>query len=193
MASFLDGIDQDILFLSKVPPIQGIIRAREGNGIDEQGNSTYDVWVKRLSIIFSAMIESKNYYLKLRYIDENGTEMVRFYADGNKIKFTGKANWQNKKSHPYFQETMKLAPGELYISPVNLNRENGVISHPYQPVIRYARPIFDLSGNRKGIVIANVSAKDAIHLIKNSNLGEGTKAFIVNQNGYYIYHHNRSK
>ena len=205
--TFLDGIHEDVSFLSKVPPIQGIIRARVGGGIDKQGNSSYELWVERLNTIFSRMMEAKPYYMQLRYLDENGNEMVRVdsncsiealiacggWDDGNKIKVIPKAQLQNKADSSYFTETMKLPAGSIYVSPVELNRENGAIEKPYKPVIHYAIPIFDSAGKRKGIAIADVFAYQFIKSIEEAKLGKDEEQLLVNQDGYYIFHPNFDK
>ncbi|MGK7874633.1 MAG: hypothetical protein AB4426_15410 [Xenococcaceae cyanobacterium] len=112
---FLQGINEDVLFLSKVPSIQGIIQARAAGGVDKQGNSSYDLWVKQLNTIFAGMMEAKPYYyMQLRYLNENGHEMVRVDSDGTNIKVIPKAKLQNKANKSYFTKTMKLRAGEIY-------------------------------------------------------------------------------
>ena len=56
----------DAKFLGKVPPIAGIIRARDGNGYDKNGKSTYEQWVKRLGLIFTNFAEVKHHYAQIR-------------------------------------------------------------------------------------------------------------------------------
>lgn len=191
--AMLAEIEKDVLLLSQVPPMQGIIRARSGGGVDVQGNSSYAEWVQRLNSIFKSTIQAKKYYMQLRYLDENGKEMVRVDSDGRNIKVVPQAEMQNKSDRPYFQETMKLGLGELYISPLELNREHGAIERPYKPVIRYGTPIFDPKGNKKGIAIANVFARQLIDAIANLNKNAETQGAIVNQDGYYIYHPDSTK
>jgi len=191
--AMLAEIEKDVLLLSQVPPMQGIIRARSGGGFDRQGNSSYEDWVQRLNSIFKSTIQAKNYYMQLRYLDENGKEMVRVNSDGRNIKVVPQAEMQNKSNRPYFQETMKLGLGEIYISPLELNRERGLIERPYKPAIRYATPIFDPNGKRKGIAIANVFASQLIDPIANLNKETATQSAIVNQDGYYIYHPDATK
>lgn len=43
--AFLNGVSDDVLLLSKTPPIQGIIRAKENNGTDGQTNLSYNAWL----------------------------------------------------------------------------------------------------------------------------------------------------
>jgi methyl-accepting chemotaxis protein len=189
----LENISYDILFLSKSPPIQGIIRAREGNGTDKETNSTYQNWVDRMQIIFASMMEVKPYYMQLRYIDENGNELVRLNSDGKNIKIVPNSELQNQAHRDYFYLTMKLKPGEIYVSEFNLNQERGKIEIPYKPTIRHATPIFNTKGERKGILIANSLGKNLIDIVKNINQDHSEQAFMLNQDGNYIYHFNREK
>ncbi|NER82464.1 MAG: methyl-accepting chemotaxis protein, partial [Leptolyngbya sp. SIO1D8] len=38
---FLSGVSSDVLFLSKLPPVQGMIRAQANDGSDPEDDSTY--------------------------------------------------------------------------------------------------------------------------------------------------------
>jgi len=189
---FLDSIDKDVLFLSKVPPVQKIAIARE-NKIDNKDNLDYQNWTNQLNAIFLEMAKVKPYYMQLRYLDENGNEMVRVDSDGVEGKVIPTTELQNKAQTEYFIKTMQLKTGEVYVSPVNLNREKGKIEVPYKPVIRYSTPIYGTDGKQRGIVVANVFAKAFIESIKNIKPFEGSKAFLVNSDGYYLYHPDASK
>ncbi|MGD1804531.1 methyl-accepting chemotaxis protein [Dapis sp. BLCC M126] len=188
LVSYLDNISYDISFLSKVPPIEGIVRARNNKGIDPKDNSTYDLWVERLSVIFTAFMEAKPYYMQLRYLDENGNEMVRVDSDGLTIKTIPKEQLQNKAQREYFTETMELSLGKIYVSQINLNRERGEIEIPYKPTIRYATPIFSTDGKRQGIIIGNLLVDRIFAQVKQDNQDNFGTDFILNQDGYYLYH-----
>ena len=184
----------DVLFLSKTPPIQGLIRAKEGNGVDKQNNSTYQNWVDRMQIIFASMMEIKPDYMQLRYIDAKGNEIVRLDTDSSKnIKIIPDSQLQNKADRDYFPATMKLKSGEVYVSSLNLNQEGGKIEIPYKPTIRYATPIFNATGERQGIVIANVLGSTLIDVVKDVNNARSNQAFMLNQDGYYLDHPNPQK
>jgi CheY-like chemotaxis protein len=49
-----------------------------------------------------------------------------------------------KGDRPYFKETIKLAENEIYVSPIDLNQENGAVEIPDVPTLRVATPIFAL-------------------------------------------------
>ncbi len=193
MINKLENFSSDILFIGKSPPVQGIIRAREGNGVDTESNSTYQNWSDRMEIIFSSLMEVKPYYMKLRYIDEKGNELVRIDYDGTKIKKVPNNQLQNQAGRDYFYLTMKLKPGEIYVSQFNLNQEYGQIEIPYKPTIRYAIAIFDSKGQRKGILIANALGQSLIDIAKELNHQGADQVFMLNQDGYYIHHSNPDK
>ncbi|WP_333373526.1 methyl-accepting chemotaxis protein [Microcoleus sp. N9_B4] len=193
MINKFENLRADILFLRKTPPVQGLIRAREGNGLDKQTNSTYKDWVYRMQLTFLSMMEAKPYYMQLRYINNSGKEIVRVDSDGTNIKVIPDSQLQNKADTDYFSETMKLKPGEVYVSSLNLNKERGKIEVPYKPTIRYATPIFDPKGERQGFVISNALGSTLIDMVKNFNPELSDQSFILNQDGYYLAHPNSKK
>lgn len=163
--NFLQGINEDVLFLSKSSQIQGIIRANDGGGVDPKTNTSYNAWIDQLQTTLVGMMEAKHSYMQLRYLDDQGNEIVRVDSDGTNVKIIPKTALQNKADRPYFSETMELAPGSLYTSPLDLNQERGQIERPFKPVIRYATPVVDSTGKKRGIVIANIFAKKFISYI----------------------------
>ncbi|MEP6519168.1 methyl-accepting chemotaxis protein [Microcoleus vaginatus] len=193
MINKFENFRADILFLRKTPAVQGLIRAREGNGVDKQTNSTYKDWLYRMQLTFLSMMEAKPYYMQLRYIDNTGKEIVRVDSDGTNIQVIPDSQLQNKADTDYFSETMKLKPGEVYVSSLNLNKERGKIEIPYKPTIRYATPIFDPKGERQGFLITNALGSTLIDMVKNFNPELSDQSFILNQDGYYLAHPNSKK
>ncbi|HSF72978.1 MAG TPA: methyl-accepting chemotaxis protein, partial [Microcoleus sp.] len=193
MINKFENLRADILFLRKTPPVQGMIRAREGNGVDRQTNSTYKDWVYRMQLTFLSLMEAKPYYMQLRYIDNSGKEIVRVDSDGTNIQVIPDSQLQNKADRDYFLATMKLKSGEVYVSSLELNQERGKIEIPYKPTIRYATPIFNPKGERQGILISNALGSTLIDRVKNFNHELSDQSFILNQDGYYLAHPNPKK
>ena len=123
----------------------------EDNSKDKKNN---------LITLFKTLAMNEKYITQLRYIDENGQEVIR--VDRNKItekiKLVPKNKLQNKKNRDYFINTMRLNKGEIYVSKLDLNIENGEIEVPYKPVWRFAMKVF-LNNQEKGIVIVNIFAQ----------------------------------
>jgi methyl-accepting chemotaxis protein len=187
---FLNQIIGDVTYLNETPAIHGIVRARDNDGFDQEDNSTYADWAKRLTLIFASFIESKPYYAQIRYLDENGNELIKVNHQNNRPVIVPQDQLRNQKNTEYFRETVKLSQGQIYVSPVNLSRENGVIQIPHQPIIHYAMPIHNTDGRNKGIVVVNVLIERLFEQAKNEILEESLEQqfLVINENGYYLVH-----
>lgn len=172
---FMENFKSDILYLSETPPIQGIVRARQNKGIDPQDKSTYANWIDRLTIIFKSFLRNRPYYDQLRYLDEDGNELLRVNVVNGQVNVVPSQNLKNRVSSEYFKKTMALKPGQVYVSPINLSRENDQIEIPYKPIIRYATPIYNQAGENRGIVIANILIEPLFELADNDNLNSELK------------------
>lgn len=191
--SFINVVKQDAVFIKGVPPVQGIIRARDNNGFDAQGGSTTQQWMDRLGSIYSNFGKSKPYYLQLRYINETGKEMVRVDFDEARATMIPQKKLQNKAKSSYFRETMKLPAGQVYVSAFNLNREAGQIEVPHKPVVRFGVPVFDKKGKRRGVVVLNVLGQGILNYVPEGENGVQGHFYLANSEGYYLYHKDNNK
>ncbi len=191
--TFVTMVKQDLEFLIGLPSIQGIVRARENNGFDELDKSSYQDWVARLDMIFTSFGKAKPYYYKLRYIDENGNEMVRVDFKAGQAQRTAKIELKNQAKSAYFIETMKLAAGQVYVSPFNLDREGEQIAQPHTPVVRFGIPVFNQAGQRRGIVILNVKGQHILDFIPKSGANTQGQFLMTDKNGYYLAHDDKTK
>ncbi|WP_254173096.1 methyl-accepting chemotaxis protein [Planktothrix pseudagardhii] len=187
---FMSNFKSDILYLSETPPIQGIVRARENKGIDPQDKSSYENWINRLTIIFSSFLRNRPYYDQLRYLDEDGNELVRVQVANGQVIVVPSKELKNRTSSEYFRETLSLKPGQVYVSPINLSRENDQIEIPYKPIVRYGVPIYNQAGEKRGVLVANILIERLFELADNDNLSSELQQqfFVVNQDGYYLSH-----
>lgn len=189
---FLNDISSDVLFLSKMPAVQSILRAEGNGGSDPDNGTSYEEWVNHLEVLFADMMTEKPYYMQLRYLDQTGLEQVRVDSKDGQITVIEGTALQNKGSRPYFSETINLAAGSMYVSPVNLNREEGEIEQPLKPVIRYATPVVDAAGQTRGIIVANVFANQFIdqfaEIRETDDLHTSEDLILANQDGYYLSH-----
>ena len=193
IVKFLENSAGDIVFLSKTPPIQGIVRSRENNGIDKQGNSSYKDWVERLEVHFLGTMDMNPYYYQIRYLDENGQEMVKIKRENQQLrKFTTK-EMQTETETSFFRQTLNLQNGNIYISAVELNKEKGKIQIPYTPIVHCSTPIYSPDGKKKGMIVADILADYFFKNIDKINLNKIGQAFVVDRNGTYIYNSDKSQ
>ncbi len=102
--TYLEGVRQNVLYLSHSPEIRALIQARM-NGDAATVARIRDV----LDLEFAAFAATHPMYYQIRYIAENGREIVRVNARDGKIEMVPPERLQLKQHRYYFQEAMKLS------------------------------------------------------------------------------------
>jgi putative two-component system response regulator len=153
---FFSDFGRDLFLLRDLPSTKGYV--------DSNFESiNYRNEVKEIFYVFSKF--HKQYY-QTRIIDSSGSEIVRIdnKRDGTTV-IVSDSDLQNKKHRYYFQEAIKLDGDQIYVSPIDLNVEQGKVEVPYVPVIRLATPLFDSKGEKKGILILNIYFSSVLELL----------------------------
>jgi len=199
----LDNFRSDIAYLSETYAIDtlineeaiGTITAENAADLQAQQEIARQENLAQLNNVFLAFVQNRQYYDQLRYLDENGQEVARVNLQNREATLVPPDQLQDKSSTPYFQESMQLDPGQIYVSDINLNRENGEIEIPYKPVIRYAIPIYNNQGENEGILVANILVARLLEIAENETLQieYETEVFVVNSEGFYLSHPDSEK
>lgn len=129
-------------------------------------------------------------YDQIRFIDKNGDEKIRINYSNEGATIVDKSKLQNKKDRYYFYETVKLEKGQIYISKLDLNIENGVVEIPYKPMMRFSSPVYDKDGQFIGIIVLNYIAKNLIEEFRKIGEYNEGKMYLLNSNGYWISSYN---
>ena len=191
----MDIARRDVVFLSKTPPLTGLIHASLSGGADPFDGSTQLGLLDRLAEIFVALLEARPEYSQIRYIGlaDAGREIVRVdrTADGAVLR-TAEDQLQPTGDQPYIAGTIGLPAGAVYVSDVDLNREFGKIEVPHRPVIRVATPVYGPDRIAHGIVVVNIEARYLFDLISQS-LGASREYFVTNDAGDYLVHPDDTK
>lgn len=101
-------------------------------------------------------------YLQARWLGADGVEQVRVDRVGDTPQLVESSQLQDKSDRPYFIDTIRLPPGQLYLSTLDLNVEHGQVAVPYQPVIRAVIRLPRVQGRDQGLLVLNILAQ---HLI----------------------------
>ncbi|MBT4934073.1 MAG: hypothetical protein HOL66_16710 [Rhodospirillaceae bacterium] len=135
---------------------------------------------------FINLANTRRLYDQIRLLDSSGNELIRVNYENGNARAIPKNKLQNKSNRYYFSLSAKLAKGEIYISPTDLNMENGRIEKPHKPVIRFGTPLYNTSGKFRGVIVLNYLAKIFIDQFKKQmELAPGA-GFLVNSNGFYL-------
>ncbi len=193
---FHDNIDRmrlDVQGISTSDSIIGYYRAVAGGGYDDTRNMTLELWKQRLALDFKILLQQRPDYLQIRYIGtaDDGLELVRVERRNGNIVIINDKKLQAKGSRDYVHETIRLQPGQQFLSKVELNKEHGTIVLPLQPVMRVAAPIFTTGDTVFGVVVINANFEA---LAKPFNSAPDDVTFMLaNEEGDYLFHPDRDR
>ncbi|MGK0443954.1 MAG: PAS domain S-box-containing protein [Bermanella sp.] len=188
LAQLYEQSSSDVVFLSNTPPIQGIINTR-GNPKEQA------LWYDRLQQIFEQMILAKPTYKQIRYIsvENQGQELINVKRDGASVIRVPNDQLQQKGKRAYFEKTISRNKGELYFSPIELNKEFGEVVIPYEPVLRVSIPIYsEEKGDLFGIVIINIDIDRFISQLSSTALS-GLTFYLADKQGRILHNSNERK
>jgi signal transduction histidine kinase len=182
----LSSYEKDLRLVANLNDLKEIYSFEKFSSVDEEIESEFNKKIDDLEKIFLSFMREREEYYQLRYIDENGQEIIRVDREGRNetAKIVEEEKLKNKADRNYFKSTMALSPGKVFVSEMDLNIEDGEIEVPLQPVIRFGIPIFDSSQNNKGIVVINVFADALLRLLENSPY---RTTYLVDQDGYFLF------
>ncbi|MES1929875.1 Hpt sensor hybrid histidine kinase [Salinisphaera dokdonensis CL-ES53] len=166
---------EDIVFLKSMTLTSGVIRSGTPRNLD------------RLAEHFIDYMHAHRSIAQLRWIDADGMEQLRVdYAEGI-ARMEPRSALQDKSDRPYVEQGQRLPDGSIYLSPLDLNVEYGQIEKPYKPVIRFATPIFDRDGVRRGLVVANVLGQQWLDAFVRAAGDFSGHLMLLNRDGYWLH------
>jgi len=186
----------DVAGFRSAVAMHGLVRARKAGGIDPLDGVSEKTWRDRIASRFAAELEAKPTYAMFRIVglDDGGRELVRVDRNGpnGTVRIVPEAGLQQRSDRGYFQETIRLGPTQIYVSPLDLGRFNGLIEEVHRPTLRVATPIYASDGKPFGIFMINVDMRRAFDRAR-SSVPPGETIYVVNRHGDYLIHPDRSR
>jgi PAS domain S-box-containing protein len=180
----------DITTFQGLAAVAGVTRAHLNGGIDPIDQTTEAQWRERLGVRLAAQMALKPAY-SLRFIglEDGHREIVRVDRSGpnGAVRIVPDAELQRVGDAPYFRDTIKLAADEIYVSPIGLNAENGIVETPHVATLQIAKPVLAPDGKPFGIVIINADMRPALNRVR-SSVRPGEKVYVVDERGDYLVH-----
>ena len=196
LKSYVAGARGDLLGYRSAAAINGLIRAHVGGGIDAVDGVSEQTWRERIATRFAAEIDAKPSYGQFRIIglDDDQRELVRVDRAGpnGAARIVPNSELERKSERTYFQETIRLAPGDIYVSPIDLATRQGGTTDPHIPTLRVATPLFTPDSKPFGIIIANIDMRPALDRVR-STASAGGEIYVVNSRGDYLVHPDRAR
>jgi PAS domain S-box-containing protein len=186
LADYVDAAREDVLVMSRMPSVRASALLAAGRG-EIIRDHTLDDWRNEVAAEMAALVGIKTNYAQFRLIaaSGDGRELVRIQRGLDGVEIVPEGQLQAKSHRNYVSETMALPVGAVYVSPINYNREGGVLEEPAWPTIRIATPVRSEDGEALGLVIVNLDLQP----IFNSLPGEGFPGgsmYLIDENGYYL-------
>lgn len=154
----LQQVRAELRVLAELPPVSGLVRASAHHGHDPEAEVSDAFWHSRMEQIFVAHMRQHPMYHQMRLLNAQGMELVRVNQTATDVEVVAPDALQNKRSEFYFAPALATPPGQLYYSPVSLNREHGKVESPYLPMLRIGIAIHDAEGRPWGVIMINVRA-----------------------------------
>jgi HAMP domain-containing protein len=199
-AQTLSIVKSDLLFLSQSAPLREYlnlhtvlmsdsqIESVPTNSTEATQQAVHNILEQKQTALEQEFLSFSRYrriYYQIGYLDEIGQEIARVDADEFKSWIVDKKLLKNNADRYDFKETIRLSSKQIFISKLDLNREQGQIEVPHKPVIRYAVNVYYPNNQRAGIVTINADVNQFLQA-----LGD---AFLIDQEGFFLHHPNPKK
>lgn len=175
VASDLKDVRSDLSFLANSASLRTFL--------DDQGTSPS---VTPLAQDFLWFSETKKKYDQIRYLDDDGSEIVRINFNRGQPQVVPEEDLQHKQHRYYVTETMKLERGQIYVSPFDLNVEGREIELPIKPVVRFSTRVFDGEGRSRGFIIVNYLGERILERFHHRRSTFAGQLLLIDENGYFL-------
>ncbi|WP_144630899.1 sensor histidine kinase [Bordetella genomosp. 13] len=166
----LDGLQRDVAFLSD--------QAAQAPHDDLGPESPF----ARLFLSFAG---SSGAFEQVRWLDADGRERLRIGMRQGEPEVVPPINLENHADRPYFQDTMAMPPGSVYVSEFELSTEYGYVERPLEPILNVATPLYE-NGKPLGIVAVNYRASRLLHRLAALGQRQGLDIYLVNDAGFWL-------
>ncbi|MBR0711721.1 PAS domain S-box protein [Bradyrhizobium liaoningense] len=189
-----NGARADVATFRSRAAARGMIDAHFNGGVDPVDHLSEKTWRDRLLTRLVADVGANPAYAKYRIIGTDGAEYLRVDRSGpnGSVLAVPDDQLQHKEERFFFQEAIKLSEGQVYVSPVDLNMDDGVIQMPHVPTLRVAAPLFGPGQRLFGIAIINVDMRQVFDRIRIS-IRPGEQVYVVGRNGDYLVNPDRTR
>ncbi|TLS68243.1 hypothetical protein FEF65_04415 [Mariprofundus erugo] len=138
-----------------------------------------------LSEDFLSFLRTSTLFDQIRLLNMDGQEVMR--ANYNNGHPALASELQNKSDRYYFREGLKLKRGEVYVSPFDLNMENGHIEEPEKPTIRLLQPVYTPGGEKIGLLVINALGTAILtHLQMEMAASSAQHVSLLNEEGFWL-------
>lgn len=177
----LEVTRSDLLQTPKYPPIPGIIRCLDNDGMDPdplQTGSTTEIWIKRLATIITAQMSGHPERLRTTIVEANGQELARVERTGASTRVVSDDR-RSFEPAALLTEAFAARPGTVTYSRATFDEL------AQRRIVHMATPFADETGKTRGALIMSL---DIGHIFARAadRISSGSTD-IVDDTGRYIF------
>jgi signal transduction histidine kinase len=173
IARELEAVESELLYLSGQAALRRYLGGDRGARED-------------LEAEYLLFCRQRHVYDQIRYLDADGRERVRVNFNDGRPAAVPESELQPKADRYYFTEAMRLGRGEVFVSAFDLNVEHGEIERPLKPTLRFATPVFDVAGAKRGVLVLNYLGAALLRELAEVSATFPGKALLLNREGDYL-------
>ncbi|MDK9717141.1 MAG: sensor domain-containing diguanylate cyclase [Trichlorobacter sp.] len=166
-------VNSDLFYLANLPQLKEYLDA----------GGTPSALLKENFLLFS---KHRKIYDQIRFLDNNGMEVIRINFNGQTPVEVSANQLQSKATRYYFKDTLRLERGDVYVSPFDLNVENNRLESPLKPMIRFGTPVFDSQGRKRGVIVLNFLGNELLSTLGKYSSKDGSQILLLNSDGYWL-------
>jgi PAS domain S-box-containing protein len=141
---------------------------------------------QELAADYLSFATHKQNYDQIRFLRLDGREVIRVNWNNGEPIVIPDEELQDKTDRSYVQETLKLDAGQIYVSPLDLNVEQGAIELPLKPMVRFGMPVFDDEGRKRGLIVLNYFGQRLLDRIAALAITGREQLWLLNAEGYWL-------
>ena len=170
----LAAVELDVSRMASAPLLQQYLDQPQG------------AWLPLLQQSYLSLARLRPEYDQVRFIDRDGMELVRINRlSGGDAYVVPAAQLQNKAHRYYVAEALRLAAGELYLSPLDLNIERHEVEIPYKPMLRLSMPVYHRQ-QLQGLIVINYLGQELLDNLK-TTLPRSMAPLLWNASGHWLH------
>ncbi|WP_169334466.1 EAL domain-containing protein [Hahella ganghwensis] len=177
----LNDVRQDLLLLSHSPALFDYLR------------SPSELSRTRIEQLFLDLAKFSGLYDQIRLLNSTGKEKVRIEYGNKRASVIPESQLQDKSLRYYFNESQQLLPGEIYVSPMDLNIEQEKIEVPHTPTIRFVTPVSPGENEQRDFLVINYMASHLLGRFARYTESSSGSPMLINAQGFWLYHADKAK
>ncbi|MHC5759217.1 ATP-binding protein [Nostoc sp.] len=167
------SVVSDLMVISKQNELQKVLE-----GVNGQQQA-----LSQELLLFSGY---KKLYDQIRFLDRSGKEVVRVNFNKGEPTIVPEEKLQVQAKRYWFNDTLRLNQGQVFVSPLDLNIERGQVEQPLKPMIRFGTPVFDRRGEKRGIVVLNYFGTKLLDNFNQAFANASSQGMLLNADGYWL-------